>query len=316
MRSSDFQVEQRRTVLMVVGWFVVVLIGIGMLWLGFSLGKGRQPAEGQASPTATSVVPGVVQPPAGAVIPTYTPLPTDTPLAPTAIPTETPVPEPMIVAQAGGVNLRSGPDTNFSSVGRIEGGASLRVTGKYADWWQVDYAGTPAWVANWVVTASNTEGVPDVVPPPSPIPPTRVPPTSTPGPPTAIPATATPDTRGIVSNAFIVGNKQEDDDINPNDRFGNAGDVWFYMSITNTSGDGRDIVKWGVWVQETGDYQRSWGGPGGGEPLRLETGQSKEWDDHINQFTLGKGTYHLWMRVCFNDGYCVNIDGPVEIRIG
>jgi hypothetical protein len=314
MRSSDFQVEQRRTVLMVAGWFVVVLIGIGMLWVGFRLGKGGQSAEGQPSPTATSVVSGVAPTAAGAVIPTYTPLPTDTPLAPTAIPTETPVPEPMIVAQAGGVNLRSGPSTNFSSVGRLEGGASLRVTGRYGDWWQVDYAGTPAWVANWVVTASNTEGVSDVVPPPSPIPPTRVPPTSTPGPPTAIPATATPDTRGIVSNRFEVGTKGLV--VKAPGPFGNASDVWFYMIINNTSGNGQEIVKWGVWVQETGDYQRSWGGPGGGEPLRLETGQSKEWDDHINQFTLGKGTYHLWMRVCFNDGYCVNIDGPVEIRIG
>jgi hypothetical protein len=87
------------------------------------------------------------------------------------------------------------------------------------------------------------------------------------------------------------------------------------MLITNTSGGGVDIPKWGVWVQETGDFQMSWGGPGGGKPLRLETGQSKEWTDHINQFTLGEGRYHLWMRVCFSDGYCVNLAGPVEIEI-
>lgn len=315
MRGSDFQSGQQRTILAIGGIVVLALMGIGMIWIGFRLDNGGQ-SDAKLSPTATQLLPGVVQPPGGASVPTHTPLPTVTPSLPTDMPTLTPIPEPMIVAQAGGVNLRSGPGTNFSVVGRLEGGASARVTGRYGDWWQVDYVGTAAWVANWVVTASNTEGVPDVVPPPSPIPPTSVPPTSTPSPPTAVPPTAAPDTRGIVANAFIVGNKQEDGDINPNDEFGNSNDVWFYMSITNNSDGGVTIVKWGAWVQETGDFQMSWGGSGGGEPLRLETGQGKEWDDHINQFTLGAGTFHLWMRACFEDGYCVNLAGPVEIRIG
>lgn len=315
MRGSDFQSGQQRTILVIVGIAVLALMGIGMLWIGFRLGNGGQ-ADATLAPTATQLLPGIVQPPdGGASVPTQTPLPTATPPLPTDVPTDTPVPEPMIVAQAGGVNLRSGPGTGFSVVGRLEGGASAKITGRYADWWQVDYVGTPAWVANWVVTASNAESVPDVVPPASPIPPTSVPPTSTPSPPTAIPPTAAPDTRGIVANGFVVGNKK-DDSVKPNTEFGNAGDVWFYMLINNTSGNGIDIVKWGVWVQETGDFQMSWGGSGGGKPLRLETGQSKEWIDHINQFTLGEGTYHLWMRVCFEDGYCVNLAGPVEIRIG
>ena len=316
MRGSDFQSGQQRTILVIGGIAVLALMGIGMIWIGFRLDKAGQ-SDTQPTPTATALLPGVVQPPpAGASVPTNTPLPTVAPSVPTDVPTDTPVPEPMIVAQAGGVNLRSGPGTNFSVVGRLEGGASARVTGRYADWWQVDYVGTAAWTANWVVTASNTESVPDVVPPPSPIPPSPVPATSTPSPPTAVPPTAAPDTRGIVANAFIVGNKQEDGDINPNDEFGNSNDIWFYMSITNSSSGGVTITKWGAWVQETGDFQMSWGSSGGGQPLRLETGQSKEWDDHINQFNLGAGTFHLWMRACFEDGYCVNLSGPVEIRIG
>ena len=80
----------------------------------------------------------------------------------------------MIVVQAGGGNLRSGPGTNFATVGRLEENATARITGRYGDWWQVDYGGTPAWVANWVVTVSNADRVPKVVPPSSPTPPTPV----------------------------------------------------------------------------------------------------------------------------------------------
>jgi lipoprotein-anchoring transpeptidase ErfK/SrfK len=44
------------------------------------------------------------------------------------------------------------------------------VIGRCGDWWQIDYAGAPAWVASWVVTASNVDGVPEVVAPPTPVP--------------------------------------------------------------------------------------------------------------------------------------------------
>lgn len=324
MKSSDFQFDQQRTMLVIGGLVVLALVGIGMIWMGFRLDNGGR-SNDQPSPTATSALPGVQPPAGGAVVPTLAPPPTATPPPPpppsTDTPQPTPVPEPMIVAQDGGVNLRSGPGTNFSVVGRLEGGASAKVTGKYADWWQVDYGGTPAWVANWVVTDSNTEGVADVAPPASPIPPTRVPSTAVPptaAPPTAIPPTAKPDTRGIVADSFIVGNKQDDGTINPNNKFGNAGDIWFYMQITNTSGGGVTIVQWGGFIEETGHFQKSWGGSGGGKPLELEPNKSKQWDDHFynEEAKLDVGTYHIWMRVCFQDGYCVNIAGPVQVTIG
>jgi hypothetical protein len=319
MKSSDFQSGQQRTMLMVAVIVVLALIGIGLLLVGFIWGNRGQPKD-QPSPTATSALP-VVQPPVGeAVVPTFTPLPTATPPPPTATPPPTPVPEPMVVAQEGGVNLRSGPGTNFAVVGRLEGGASARVTGRYADWWQVDYGGTPAWVANWVVTDSNAEAVPEVAPPASPIPSTAVPPTAIPATaaPTAVPATAVPDTRGIVSDRFVVGNRQKDGSIKANSQFGNAGDIWFDMQISNTTSETIIVDKWGAIVQETGHFQMSYGGPEAGKPLELEGGKSWQHKDHFynEEADLDVGTYHIWMRICFQDGYCVNIDGPVPITIG
>jgi lipoprotein-anchoring transpeptidase ErfK/SrfK len=37
--------------------------------------------------------------------------------------------------------------------------------GRFGDWWQIDYAGAPAWVASWVVTAHNVAEVPQVAAP-------------------------------------------------------------------------------------------------------------------------------------------------------
>jgi hypothetical protein len=320
MRSSDFQSGQQRTVLMIVGLVVLAFIGIGMIWIGFRLGNGGQPE--QPSPTVTSVLPGVQTPAGGAFIPTFTPLPTVTPPPPTATPTATPVPEPMITAQEGGVNLRSGPGTNFAAVGRLEEGATARVTGRYGDWWQVDYSGTPAWVANWVVMASNTEGVPEVVPPPSPIPPTAVPPTAIPATaaPTAIPATAAPDTRGLTIQSFKVGNKIKDkEDVKPNTSFGNAGDIWFCFEVINSTGGGMTLTKVGGWVQEKDHFQVSWGAAG---PFNVPAGGmvgGRKWCDHFyndKDPKIGGGTRHIWLRICFQDNTCVDASGPVEVKIG
>jgi uncharacterized protein YgiM (DUF1202 family) len=320
MRNSDFQFGQQRTMLLIVGWFVVVLIGVGMLLVGFMLGAGQSSEKAQVSPTATLALPGV-QPTAIALIPTYTPLPTDT-LLPTSIPAPTPVPEPMIVAQAGGVNLRSGPGINFAAIGRLEEGQSARVTGRYGDWWQVDYVGAPAWVANWVVTASNTEGVAEVVPPPSPIPSTAVPPTAIPptAAPTAIPATAAPDTRGLTVKSFIVGNKVKDkEEVKSNTSFGNAGDIWFCFDVVNSTGGGITLSQVGGWAQENDHFQVSWGTGGSFTVPAGGTVGGRKWCDHFYNDRAPKfkaGTYHIWLRICFQDGYCVNAAGPVEVKIG
>ena len=306
---------QERTIWLIVGVVVMALIGIGLLWLGFTLGKG---SGGPAATEATATVTPQILPTLVAVVPTAVVQPTATSLPdPTA--TATPIPEPMVVAQAGGVNLRSGPGTNFASVGRLEENATARITGKYGDWYQVDYGGTSAWVADWVVTATNADGVGEVVPPPSPIPATNVPPTATPIPATAVPAaTATPGIRGLQVNEFEVGNKSGDGVKASSGPFGNAGDIWFCFDVSNQSGGGMTLKSTGAYVQETGDHQISWGDAGPFDvPSGGKIGGSK-WCDHLynDKVNMGVGTYHIWLRICFDDGSCVNAAGPKEVKIG
>lgn len=322
MRSSDFQSGQQRTVLIVGGIIVLALIGVGMIWMGFRLDSGGRSKE-QLTPTATSALPAIQPPAGGGIVPTFTPLPTVTPPPPTDTPQPTSVPEPMVVAQEGGVNVRSGPGTAFSVVGRLEGGVSARVTGKYADWWQIDYGGTPAWVANWVVADSNTEGVTEVVPPASPIPSTAVPPTAIPATaaPTAIPATAVPDTRGLTAKHFSVGLKEKKkEEVKPQSAYGNIGDVWFCFEAVNTSGADVTLTNFGAWAQENGHFQVSWGGGEG--PFTVPAGESvgmPRWCDHFyndKDPKFGVGSYQIFLRACFPDGYCVNLAGPIIVNIG
>jgi N-acetylmuramoyl-L-alanine amidase len=81
-----------------------------------------------------------------------------------AISPTTPV-EPTVTAGVDGANIRTGPGTEFELVGRLEPGATAPITGRYGDWLQIDFNGTVAWVANWVVTATGVENVPEVEPP-------------------------------------------------------------------------------------------------------------------------------------------------------
>ena len=117
-----------------------------------------------------------------------TPSPTATEAEPTEpSPTATGPVTPTLVAGEDGANVRTGPATSFEKLGTLGPGESAVITGKYEDWWQIDYNGAPAWVASWVVTATGTEDVPEVEPPVA---------TATPEPtetPTDEPLTATPE---------------------------------------------------------------------------------------------------------------------------
>lgn len=130
-------------------------------------------------------------------------------------------------------------------------------------------------------------------------------PTATPVPATPVPAaTATPDARGIVATLFSVRNAPGP--------YGNAGDIWFDMEIVNKGGY-IDLRWLGVWVQETGDFHKSYGHAGA---WTMAPNAVLHHEDHFNQFTLQQGTYHLWMRLCFVDETCVNISGPIAVTIG
>ena len=165
-RSSGFRSGRERVVLLVVGFAVVVVVCVGMVWLGYALGK-RQPADTQPPATASVIASPLPSPTVGSLIPTLTPtitpLPTATPIPTPAPPTNTP-PPPMIQAGPNGLNIRSGPDIDYTRLAHVEPGTQFRVIGRYDDWWQIDYNGLPAWAFSGVVTAYNTDSVPEVQP--------------------------------------------------------------------------------------------------------------------------------------------------------
>ena len=76
----------------------------------------------------------------------------------------------MISAGAQGLNVRTGPGTNFTRLAHVDPGTQFPIIGRYADWWQIETPGAPGWVADWVVRTYNVESVPEVVPPPTPVP--------------------------------------------------------------------------------------------------------------------------------------------------
>lgn len=120
-------------------------------------------------------------------------------------PTDTPSPEdnrPLVTANSGAVNLRSGPGTNYDRVGTLTGGSSAEIVGRTADssWWQISTTGGLAWIAASVTTSSNTSNsIPIVDAPPPPA-------TATPRPPTNTPQPAATDTPVPPSHQYSLAN--------------------------------------------------------------------------------------------------------------
>jgi uncharacterized protein YraI len=206
---------------------------------------------------------------------------------------------PRIVAGADGANVRSGPGTNFTRLGYLDPGVQVRVLGRYGEWWQVEHEDAAAWVFGEIVTPYDTDGVQQIQPPPSP---TSVPPTVTPTPTPAQP-TATPgppaEFRGLVPNNYWVEGAP-----GPFDR---GSQIWFNMDITNANPYRVYYDALGTWVKETEQFQKSW------TDQKFGSGQHFTWRDHIE--ISSAGTYNLWMRICFTDGPCVNLMGPITIEV-
>jgi hypothetical protein len=115
--------------------------------------------------------------------------------APTPIPpTEPPAPPTEELAQVRAnvdANVRNGPGTNYTVVGLLAEGGTAPVTGRNADssWWQINYEGSTAWIADSVATANAAaRSVPVASAPPPPPPP----PTNTPAPPPSLPTAPPP----------------------------------------------------------------------------------------------------------------------------
>ncbi len=213
--------------------------------------------------------------------------------APTAEPpTETPQGDAMLVGGPDGVNVRKGPGTYYDRISFLNPGAEARVTSRFGEWWQIDISAGLGWVFGGTVTPYNVENVPQVQPPPAP--------TARPPPANPIPAaTATPepadDFRCLVINSYWVEGAPGPFAVNQL--------IWFNWDISAPPGD-FPYAALGTWAQETGQFQKSWA---------FETYVPPTWRDHIE--LAGAGTYHLYLRICFNDGVCVNLAGPVAITV-
>jgi hypothetical protein len=298
-RGPTFRSGQQLNPLFIVGWAVVVALGIALVWLGFAgNGRDRGPSEAQPSAAALST-PGQALPwptsPSMAPATGGTPLPT-VPIEPTAIPATATPAIPMVTAGTSGVNVRNGPGINYTLLGYLEPGAQAEVVGRSSDWWQIRYAGGLAWVINQYVTATGTESVPQVGAPPPPAPP---PATATPVPP---PPTATPQPaanfRGLVPNAYVVEGAPGPFEADKK--------IWFQFSVTNL-GQTVDYSALGTLVDETGQFQKSWTNE------RFLPGQTLDWRDNLK--IPAPGTYNLWLVVCFTDNECFRMRGPVTITV-
>ena len=163
------QRARSRSVWRIVGWFLLVGLGSGLTWYGFTwTEEGGQIADTPSSgaalalsaqktvwPTATPLASPMAT---GTPAPTGKPSPTATP-EPTALPPTLTPATPYIVAGADGVNVRSGPGLAYTRLGYLEPGAQAALTGRDGDWWQILYDGAPGWVFGPLVTAYHADQV-------------------------------------------------------------------------------------------------------------------------------------------------------------
>jgi hypothetical protein len=173
------------------------------------------------------------------------------------------------------------------------------VTGRYGDWWQIDYDGAEGWVAGWVVTAHDTDSVAEVVPPASPIPPTSAPaPTATSAPPTV----AAVECGGIVANDFQVEGAPGP--------YAAGAPIWFNLWVTNKTGDkveyrslGVDALKDGVSVHYQQSYSYSF------------IDAYKQFN-HRDRIVLNSaGTYELWLTIGLTETEWCRLMGPIQVVV-
>jgi uncharacterized protein YraI len=127
------------------------------------------------------------------VLPTHTLAATPTPIAAPVVPTPTPaVPaaQPSATRAPGGnlaavtvdvsLNVRAGPGTDYPRVGSLAPGSTVPIVGRNADssWWQITFEDVPngkGWISARYGTARNTGNVPIVEAPPVPTAPPAAP---------------------------------------------------------------------------------------------------------------------------------------------
>lgn len=313
--------------MIISAWIVIVIAGIALVWFAFFRPSGDGGSEDSSSseqaalartltaPTATRSSATATAVPVAA---SATPLSTATAEPVTAEPatatpqaaataTATALPEPTAAASVTvggqGVNVRGGPGTNYSVVGFLNPGDQAPVTGRYSDWWQIVHNDAPGWVFGGIVTAENVDDVPEVQPPPAPTsPPATAAPAPTSPPPPTEPPPPVADTRGLEADGYQVEGAPGPYPV--------GSEIWFNMWISNKSGTTVEYVSLGTLIQENGQFQKSY------SYSSIQAGQQFNHRDHLyaNQLPT-PGTYHLYLTICFHDGVCSNLAGPVEIVV-
>ena len=120
----------------IVAWFLAVGLGIWLAWYGFTWSERSRPPAGTPAPVA-------------AVADTPAPVTATQPAAARA--------SAYVVAGDDGVNVRTGPGTNYTRLGYLDPGARAEVTGRASGWWQIQYGGGPGWVFGGLVTAHDAD---------------------------------------------------------------------------------------------------------------------------------------------------------------
>jgi hypothetical protein len=316
-----------------VGVFVLALVGIGLLGLGLyavmRLSPGPSVAAGPSTATLVPLPTQVV------LVPTTTPLPaaTNTPTAaPTALPaTATATPGASITptvtltpTQAGdlltvsvGANVRSGPGTVYPVVGTIKAGDTASVVGRDAssNWFVISFKGGfggRAWISSFVTTFNGDK--------------TKLPVVAAPPPP---PPTATPKPAGNPSGGLVTGAHGVSGNLNlcsSQVTFAVGERVCFVEWIKNNTSQSVAYGILGVTaVRDSGgvQFQTSWSGelapqgllgidPGCIGPTDRCKGQ---WEDGMR--LNSSGIYHLTLNVCFSDyPTCRGTTGDWEVLSG
>jgi uncharacterized protein YgiM (DUF1202 family) len=133
---------------------------------------------------------------------------------PAATNTPEPPSDPVVVTNQG-MNVRSGPGTNYAVIGSATTGQRFPVTGKnpQGDWWQINFNGQAGWLFGQLVTPQNTGSVqvaaniPAPPPPPTPAPvqPTATPVPAQPTQPPAAPPPTQPPAQRYKFNVAVLG---------------------------------------------------------------------------------------------------------------
>lgn len=141
------------------------------------MAQGDAPAPAAAAPTTAPAVPAPTTAPAAA--PTTAPAaqaPAPT-VAPTAAAAVQPASEARVVVTNEFVNVRSGPDTSFDLLGKLDQNKTAKLLGRSEDgkWWQIQFDDGKGWVFGEYVKAENASAISVAAAPAAPAKPTAAP---------------------------------------------------------------------------------------------------------------------------------------------